>query len=301
MPEARSVLIVGGGTMGRGIAGVCAVAGFQTAVFESDLGARERLRPALEGSWQRAVAAGKLDAERARSAGARLSLVGTLDEASGASVVIEAVPESLELKERIFRELDRILPDATFLGSNTSSLSIDAIAGSTSSPERVVGVHFFNPVAAMPLVEIVHGPRTSAETLAAAEAFAGALGKKTVRVRDVPGFATSRLGVALGLEAMRMVEEGVASAEDIDRAMELGYGHRMGPLKTSDLVGLDVRLSIAEALSAALDPVRFAPPRILRELVARGHVGRKSGSGFYRWEGDEARPATARAGEKESP
>ncbi|HEY6147885.1 MAG TPA: 3-hydroxyacyl-CoA dehydrogenase family protein [Thermoanaerobaculia bacterium] len=301
MPEARSVLIVGGGTMGRGIAGVCAVAGFQTAVFEADPGARERVRPALEGSWQRAVASGKLDAARASSAGARLSLVGTLEEASGASVVIEAVPESLELKEKIFRELDRILPGATFLGSNTSSLSIDAIAGSTSSPERVVGVHFFNPVAAMPLVEIVHGPRTSAETLAAAEAFAGALGKKTVRVRDVPGFATSRLGLALGLEAMRMVEEGVATAEDIDRAMELGYGHRMGPLKTSDLVGLDVRLSIAETLSAALDPVRFAPPRILRDLVARGHVGRKSGSGFYRWEGDEARPAAAGAGDKESP
>jgi 3-hydroxybutyryl-CoA dehydrogenase len=273
--------------MGRGIAAACAVAGFETAVYEADAGARERLRPAIEASWQRAVASGKLDAERVRDAATRLSLVGSVEEAAGASLVIEAVPESLELKERIFRELDRLLPRAKFLGSNTSSLSVDAIARATSDPARVVGVHFFNPVAAMPLVEIVHGPRTSPETLAAAEAFAGALGKKTVRVRDVPGFATSRLGVALGLEAMRMVEEGVASAEDIDRAMELGYGHRMGPLKTSDLVGLDVRLSIADALAGALDPVRFAPPRILRDLVAKGRTGRKSGRGFYRWDGDK--------------
>jgi 3-hydroxybutyryl-CoA dehydrogenase len=287
MPEPRSVLVVGGGTMGRGIAGVCALAGFETAVFEADPAARERLRPALEASWQRAVAAGKLDGTIVRAAGERLSLVARLEEASGAGAAIEAVPESIELKERVFRELDRALPDAKFLGSNTSSLSIDAIAGATDSPARVVGIHFFNPVAAMPLVEIVYGPRTSAETLAAAEAFAAALGKKTVRVRDVPGFATSRLGVALGLEAMRMVEQGVASAADIDRAMELGYGHRMGPLKTSDLVGLDVRLAIADALAAALDPVRFAAPRILRDLVERGHTGKKAGRGFYRWDGDE--------------
>jgi len=285
-----SVLVVGGGTMGRGIAAACAIAGFETAVYEADTGARERLLASIEASWQRAVASGKLEADRAREAGDRLSVVGSVEEAAGASLVIEAVPESLELKERIFAELDRLCSRATFLGSNTSSLSIDAIARATSAPGRVVGVHFFNPVAAMPLVEIVHGPQTAPEALAAAEEFASALGKKTVRVRDVPGFATSRLGVALGLEAMRMVEEGVASAEDIDRAMELGYGHRMGPLKTSDLVGLDVRLSIAEALAGALDPVRFAPPRILRDLVAKGRTGKKSGRGFYRWDGDEARP-----------
>ena len=287
MAEPRSVLVVGGGTMGRGIAGVCALAGFETAVFEADPAARERLRPALEASWQRAVAAGKLDAGRAAAARGRLSVVASLEEAAGAGAAIEAVPESIELKERVFRDLDRLLPSAKFLGSNTSSLSIDAIARATASPGRVVGIHFFNPVAAMPLVEVVHGPLTSPETIAAAEAFAAALGKKTVRVRDVPGFATSRLGVALGLEAMRMVEEGVASAADIDRAMELGYGHRMGPLKTSDLVGLDVRLAIADALSKALDPVRFAAPKILRDLVERGHTGRKAGRGFYRWDGDE--------------
>jgi 3-hydroxybutyryl-CoA dehydrogenase len=283
---ADSVLIVGGGTMGRGIAGVCALAGFDTAVVETDTAARERLVASIEASWKRAVEAGKLDAAEAHSAAARLSTVSGPADARKAAFAIEAVPESLELKERIFRELDRLLPAARFLATNTSSLSIAAIARATASPGRVVGVHFFNPVAVMPLVEIVHGPETLPETVAAAEEFAAALGKRTVRVRDAPGFATSRLGVALGLEAMRMVEEEIASPADIDRAMELGYGHRMGPLKTSDLVGLDVRLAIAEALAAALDPVRFDPPRILRDLVSKGRTGKKSGRGFYVWDGD---------------
>lgn len=275
--------------MGRGIAGLCALAGFDTVIAEADPAARGRVIASIEESWTRAVAAGKLDADRVRAASARLSTVGSLPEAGGAGIAIEAVPESLELKERVFRELDRACPSARILGTNTSSLSISAIARATATPGRVVGIHFFNPVAAMPLVEIVHAPETSPETTAAAEEFARALGKKTILVRDTPGFATSRLGVALGLEAMRMVEEGVASAGDIDRAMELGYGHRMGPLKTSDLVGLDVRLSIAEALAEALDPFRFAPPEILRRLVAQGHTGRKSGQGFYTWDGNEPR------------
>ena len=284
---ADSVLIVGGGTMGRGIAGVCALAGFDTAVVETDTAARERVVASIEASWKRAVEAGKLDAAKAQSAATRLSTVSGPEDAREAVIAIEAVPESLELKERIFRELDRLLPEARILATNTSSLSIAAIARSTATPGRVVGVHFFNPVAVMPLVEIVHGPETLPETVAAAEEFAAALGKKTVRVWDAPGFATSRLGIALGLEAMRMVEEGIASPADIDRAMELGYGHRMGPLKTSDLVGLDVRLAIAEALAAALDPVRFDPPRILRDLVSQGKTGKKSGRGFYVWEGEE--------------
>ena len=279
--------------MGRGIAGLCALAGFDTAVAEADPAARGRVIALIEESWTRAVATGKLDADRVRSARARLSTVESLPEAGDAEIAIEAVPESLELKVRVFRELDRACPSARLLGTNTSSLSISAIARATATPGRVVGIHFFNPVAAMPLVEIVHAPETSPETTAAAEEFARALGKTTVLVRDTPGFATSRLGVALGLEAMRMVEEGVASAGDIDRAMELGYGHRMGPLKTSDLVGLDVRLSIAAALAAALDPVRFAPPEILRRQVAKGHTGRKSGRGFYTWDGNETREPEA--------
>jgi 3-hydroxybutyryl-CoA dehydrogenase len=189
----------------------------------------------------------------------------------------------------VFAELDRLFPDAAFLASNTSALSITEIARSTRDPGRIVGLHFFNPVAAMPLVEVVQGRATSEETLTRAVEFAEALGKQAIRVKDAPGFATSRLGVALGLEAMRMVEENVASAADIDRAMELGYGHRLGPLKTSDLVGLDVRLAIAETLAGALDDRRFAPPEILRRLVAEGKTGKKSGQGFYRWDGDSPR------------
>jgi 3-hydroxybutyryl-CoA dehydrogenase len=283
------VLVVGGGTMGRGIASVCALAGLTTTVAERDPATREGLLPAIRASWQRARDAGKIDAARVRAAEGRLFVVDVpeaTEAAAAVDVAIEAVPESLALKETVFRELDRALPAARVLGTNTSSLSIESIARATGSPERVVGIHFFNPVPAMPLVEIVYGPATAAGTIAAAEEFAAALGKKTVRVRDVPGFATSRLGVALGLEAMRMVEAGVASAADIDLAMELGYGHRMGPLKTSDLVGLDVRLSIAEALAEAIDPVRFEPPAILRRLVAEGSLGKKSGRGFYDWDGD---------------
>lgn len=291
MFEGQSVLVVGGGTMGRGIAGVCALAGFPTTVVEPDDAARERIRSAIEASWERAVRAGKIDAASVPPAIERLTVARSIEDAPPPAIAVEAVPESLPLKEQVFRAMDRACPAARLLGTNTSSLSIADIARATDQPGRVIGIHFFNPVAAMPLVEIVHGPDTAAATIEAAEAFAASLGKKTVRVRDVPGFATSRLGVALGLEAMRMVEEGVASPADIDRAMELGYGHRMGPLKTSDLVGLDVRLSIAETLAAALDPIRFAPPAILRGLVARGRTGKKSGRGFYRWEGDAALPA----------
>jgi 3-hydroxybutyryl-CoA dehydrogenase len=290
-----SVLVIGGGTMGRGIASVCALAGFPTAVAEADAEARERVVSSIRASWRRAVDAGKLDAGKASDAAGRLSVVadaGAAGETGPVDVAIEAVPESLELKRRVFAEIDRAFPNARVLGTNTSSLSIEAIAAATSAPGRVVGIHFFNPVPAMPLVEIVHGPRTAPETVAAAEEFAAALGKRTVRVRDVPGFATSRLGVALGLEAIRMVQDRVATAADIDAAMELGYGHRMGPLKTSDLVGLDVRLSIAETLAAAIDPVRFAPPDLLRRMVEDGELGKKTGRGFYDWDGDSPRPRT---------
>ena len=207
------------------------------------------------------------------------------------------MPEALDVKRRVFAELDGLCPERTVFGSNTSSLPISRIAEATGRGDRVVGVHFFNPVAAMPLVEIVRGRETSGETEERAVALARSLGKEVVRVADSPGFATSRLGVALGLEAMRMLEEGVAGAADIDRAMELGYGHRMGPLKTTDVVGLDVRLAIAEALTKELPSDRFAPPEILRVLVSEGRTGRKSGEGFFRWEGDRAVAEGARAAE----
>ncbi|HKD10837.1 MAG TPA: 3-hydroxyacyl-CoA dehydrogenase family protein, partial [Thermoanaerobaculia bacterium] len=199
--------------------------------------------------------------------------------------VLEAVPEDLEMKRSLFSALDALAPEKTVLASNTSSLSISTIAASTRRPGLVVGIHFFNPVASMPLVEIVSGAETSAATRTRAAGLVDALGKQAIRVKDSPGFATSRLGVALGLEAIRMVEEGVASPGDIDRAMELGYGHRMGPLKTSDLVGLDVRLAIAETLTREVG-ARFTPPALLRRMVAEGKSGKKTGLGFYRWSED---------------
>ncbi len=288
--DLERVLVVGGGTMGRGIASVCALAGYPTLLFESDAARRAGLRGAIEGSWERAVEKGKLSSEAAHRAKGLLGVPARLEDAAGAGLVVEAVPEEMGLKLRVFSELDRLCPSAAFLASNTSALSISEIAASTREPARVVGLHFFNPVPVMPLVEVVRGKATSEAVAQRAAAFAESLGKQAIRVADAPGFATSRLGVALGLEAMRMVEEGVASASDIDRAMELGYGHRMGPLKTSDIVGLDVRLSIAETLAAGLDQRRFAPPAILRRLVAQGRVGKKSGRGFYRWEEDTALP-----------
>jgi 3-hydroxybutyryl-CoA dehydrogenase len=289
------VFVVGGGTMGRGIAGLAALSGYATEVYEADLAARETLRSEIESSWERARAKGKLSAEAVAAARGRLAVAGNLGGAACADLVVEAVPESLPQKTAVFGELGRVCRPDAVLASNTSSLSITAIAQASPRPERVVGIHFFNPVAVMPLVEIVRGRQTSAATVEAAAAFAGSLGKTAIRVEDAPGFATSRLGVAIGLEAMRMLEEGVASVEDIDRAMELGYGHRMGPLKTSDLVGLDVRLSIAEALSRDLPGGRFSPPEILRRLVAQGKTGKKSGEGFYRWAGESAIPRDVRS------
>lgn len=295
MPE-ETVFVTGGGTMGRGIAALCALRGYRAKVYDADERVRAGLRGAIEESWSRAVSRGKLEAAAAERAAERLDVAESLEEAAGSGFAVEAIPELLELKRRVFRELDRFCPPPALLASNTSSLSIARIAEGLRSPERVVGLHFFNPVATMPLVEVVRATGTSPEAERRAVAFAEALGKQTVRVLDSPGFATSRLGVALGLEAMRMVEEGVAEPADIDRAMELGYGHRMGPLKTTDLVGLDVRLAIAETLAAELDPQRFAPPPILRLMVERGETGKKAGRGFYRWEGDTPVPAAPGGG-----
>jgi len=287
MPEGR-VLVIGAGTMGRGIAGLCALSGYETSVFDADPDAQRAVRGHVEASWGRAIDKGKLSSEAAEKARHRLRIAQRLKDAADADFAIEAVPEAIDLKRMVFSELDDLCPPRTILASNTSSLSITRIARSTGRRDRVIGIHFFNPVAAMPLVEIVRGKDTSPETERRALQLVHDLGKEAVRVFDSPGFATSRLGVALGLEAMRMIEEGVAGAADIDRAMELGYGHRMGPLKTTDLVGLDVRLAIAETLAAELPSDRFAPPEILRTLVAEGRTGRKSGEGFYRWDGDKA-------------
>jgi 3-hydroxybutyryl-CoA dehydrogenase len=198
-------------------------------------------------------------------------------------VVIEAIVEDLTEKRRLFAHLADVTGPDAILGTNTSSLSIGAIAAATGAPERVVGLHFFNPVHVMRLLEIVVHDRTAPSILERARTLSTMLGKEAIVVRDSPGFASSRLGVAIGLEAMRMLEEGVATAADIDKAMELGYGHPMGPLKVSDLVGLDVRMRIAEYLYAELKSPRFEPPQILRAKVQAGDLGKKTGKGFYEW------------------
>jgi 3-hydroxybutyryl-CoA dehydrogenase len=290
-----SVLVIGAGTMGRGIAGICALSGHETFVFDADPEAQRGVRGHVEAAWGRAIDKGRLTTENAEKARHLLKVATRLKDAAAVDFAIEAVPEAIDLKQMVFAELDDLCPPRTILASNTSSLSITRIARSTGRRDRVIGIHFFNPVAAMPLVELVAGRETSAETESRSLALVESLGKQAVRVTDSPGFATSRLGVALGLEAMRMLEEGVATAADIDRAMELGYGHRMGPLKTSDLVGLDVRLAIAETLAAELPSERFQPPKILQALVAEGKTGKKASEGFFRWDGDKATGAGERA------
>jgi 3-hydroxybutyryl-CoA dehydrogenase len=270
--------------MGRGIAQIAAMSGFYTRVRDVD---ERLLSNAMEGirrTLDKGVEKGKVSPDLRRETLERLSTTTDLAAAvSDADLVIEAVPEDLDLKRRVFGQLDEASPPDAVLATNTSSLSVALIAQSTRRPGRVVGMHFFNPVHLMPLVEVVRHPATDDDALDDAVEAARAMGKEPIVVRDVPGFASSRLGIALGLEAIRMVEDGVASVEDIDKAMELGYRHPMGPLKLTDLVGLDVRLAIAEYLATELGP-RFEPPALLREKVEAGHLGRKTGQGFYEYD-----------------
>jgi len=273
--------VVGGGTMGAGIAHVLLAAGSRVTVAEADPARANAAREAVAASLRKAEDRGKID-QPAAALLAHLSTVDILaDLPPGAELVVEAVPEDLDLKRRVLGEVAAACAEAV-LASNTSSLSITALAAGLPG-ERVVGMHFFNPVPVQQLVEIVTHEGLPAATLATVRGYAEALGKTVIEVRDSPGFATSRLGVAVGLEAIRMLEEGVASAEDIDTGMRLGYGWPMGPLRLTDLVGLDVRLSIAEHLSRELGD-RFTPPELLRNKVARGELGRKTGQGFFTWQ-----------------
>ncbi|MEU4565924.1 3-hydroxyacyl-CoA dehydrogenase family protein [Micromonospora sp. NPDC023956] len=275
-------VVVGAGTMGLGIAYVAAGAGHAVELVEVDPDRAAEAPVRLASLWERAVQRGKLGADEAAANQERLVVRTSLAEvAAGPGVLVEAVPERLELKRAVLAEAAALRP--ALLGSNTSSISIGELAAGLDRPERFVGLHFFNPVWAMALLEVVVGPATSAETTDAAVALARRLGKDPVVVRDLPGFATSRLGVALGLEAIRMVADGVASPADIDKAMVLGYRHPVGPLELTDIVGLDVRLDIARTLRAAYGD-RFAPPPLLEEMVAQGRLGKKSGQGFYRWQ-----------------
>jgi 3-hydroxybutyryl-CoA dehydrogenase len=275
--------VVGAGTMGLGIAYVLAAAGDDVMIVEPDAGRAAAAVASLTGAAESAVSRGKLEDTAAKELIGRLSVVGVIAElpATGADLVIEAVPERVDLKKAILRDLEDHCAPA-ILATNTSGLSIDELAGVLAHPERFLGLHFFNPVWVMALVEIVNGDRTDPAVLDAARALAVRIGKEPIVVRNAPGFATSRLGVAIGLEAMRMFEDGVASAADIDKAMELGYRHPMGPLRLTDLVGLDVRLDISRHLASSLGP-RFAPPQILIDKVAAGELGKKSGKGFYDW------------------
>jgi 3-hydroxybutyryl-CoA dehydrogenase len=279
----KSIAILGAGTMGHGIAQVAAAANYPVILFEVNKDALARGVAAIERNLAKGIQLAKLTEEDRDNIRQRIRGTVQLEEVGRADLVIEAVPEKLELKQDLLRAVESHTGNSAIFASNTSSLSISDIASVSTRPDRVVGMHFFNPVHLMRLVEIVVGRQSSEEAVATVTAVARRMRKEPITVRDVPGFASSRLGVTLGLEAMRMVEQGVASAKDIDTAMELGYNHPMGPLRLTDVVGLDVRLHIAEYLHQALASENFRPPEILRRMVSEGKLGKKSGEGFYKW------------------
>jgi 3-hydroxybutyryl-CoA dehydrogenase len=283
--DIRSAAVLGAGTMGHGIAQVLAMSGIEARLFDIDAAAVERGLASVRANLDKGVAKGKVDAKVRDAAIQRLSGTTSLAEAiQSVQCVVEAVPEKLELKQKIFVDLGERLGAGVLLATNTSSLPITRIANLTKHPARVVGMHFFNPVHIMELVEVVVAEKSSDDAVQCALELSVRLGKDPIRVKDSPGFASSRLGIAIGLEAIRMVEAGVASPKDIDKAMVLGYRFPMGPLELTDHVGLDVRLSIAEYLHKELGD-RFAPPNLLREKVKNGELGKKSGRGFYEWKG----------------
>ncbi len=284
MSEISRISVLGAGTMGHAVAQVCAAAGYGVMLYDVDQDALVRGVDRIRGNLDKGVELGKVTKEEHHGAlGRILTSTDLANAASLADLVIEAAPESEELKKEIFAVVDAAAPSHAILASNTSSLSIERIARSVSDPGRFIGLHFFNPAHLMKLVEVVWGPGTSEATREAAVDFVRRIGKEPVVVKDAPGFASSRLGIVLGMEAIRMVEEGVAAPEDIDKAMELGYRHPMGPLRLTDLVGLDIRLGVAEYLHETLGSEAFRPPELLRRMVAEGKLGKKSGQGFYDW------------------
>ncbi|MFB9813755.1 3-hydroxyacyl-CoA dehydrogenase family protein [Haloarcula sebkhae] len=278
------VAILGAGTMGHGIAQVSAMAGHDVSLRDIEADMVDDGLAAIESNLEEGIAREKVTESTAEATLDRLTGTTSLEEAvTGADLVVEAVPEDMEIKHETLTEVESHVDPATLIASNTSSLSLTEIASVLDSPERAIGLHFFNPVHIMALVEIVVAEQTSAETVARAREFVNGIDKTPVEVADAPGFASSRLGVSLGVEAMRMVQEGVATPQDIDTAMELGYNHPMGPIELGDVVGLDVRLDILEYLRDELGE-RFRPPQILKRKVRAGKLGKKSGEGFYVWE-----------------
>ena len=279
--DPRSVAVVGGGTMGVGIAYVYAVAGCAVRLVEPNQVRQTTLREILGRAAAEGLARGKLTDAQVRSVHSEIAIVPSTDELEpGMDLIVETVPENLTLKESVLSQVSGLGP--RILATNTSSISIDKLSYSAADASRFLGMHFFNPVWSLPFVELVRGPRTSDEALGLARRFAEFTGKTTIVSQDVPGFATSRLDVLSAMEAIRMLEDGVASAEDIDKAMVVAFRHPVGPLRLCDIVGLDVRLDIGLYLSTALGE-RFAPPQLLKDKVARGELGVKSGRGFFDW------------------
>jgi 3-hydroxybutyryl-CoA dehydrogenase len=282
----KRVAVVGGGTMGVGISYVFAVAGFPVTLVEPDDLRANEAQHTLRAAAEAGVKRGKLtEAEGSHALENVRRLSGSLDLPEGLDLVVETVPERLALKHEVLRDIASRRPN--LIATNTSALSIDALAGNVNDPSRFLGMHFFNPVWSLPMVEIVRGSATNGKAIEEARDFAEAVGKTTIVVSDTPGFATSRLDLIASMEAIRMLEQGVASAEDIDKAMVVAYRHPIGPLRLSDIVGLDVRLDIARHLSRTLGP-RYDPPRLLEEKVASGHLGRKTGRGFFEWPSAQA-------------
>jgi 3-hydroxybutyryl-CoA dehydrogenase len=279
----EKVAVIGAGTMGHGIAQVAAAAGCDVVLLDTSADVVERGIARIRENLEDGIKRGKVSESERDEILARIYSDSDTAAVADRDLVIEAVPERMDLKIALLTNVEAVASEWCILASNTSSLSIAEMQRAAARPERVLGLHFFNPVHINKLVEIVRGPATNETSLTAALEFVRRIGKDPVVVKDSPGFATSRLGVLLGLEAMRMLEEGVASAEDIDKALELGYRHPMGPLKLTDLVGLDVRLDIARYLHEKLGAEHFRPPRVLEEMVAQGKLGKKSGEGFYKW------------------
>lgn len=281
-PSPERVAVIGGGTMGIGIAYVSATSGLETWTVEVSSARRVDLAQEFGRALDVGRERGRLTVEQVDSAAERMTIVADVsDLPAGLDVIVESVPERVGLKREVLAAA--LTRDPTVLATNTSSLSVDELAGPLDDPARVLGLHFFNPVWSIGLIEVVRGAATGSGVLELALAYVAAVGKQSAVVTDTPGFATSRLDLVAALEAMRMVEQGVGSAEDIDRAVQLAYRHPVGPLRLSDIVGLDVRLDIARQLERSLGD-RFSPPQLLVDLVARGHLGRKSRQGFYSWE-----------------
>ncbi|WP_045863007.1 3-hydroxyacyl-CoA dehydrogenase family protein [Streptomyces sp. WMMB 714] len=279
---AKKLAVIGAGLMGSGIAQVSAQAGWDVVLRDVTGEALTRGTDGIKRSYEKFVSKGKLGAEQAEAALERITTTTDLDAAADADVVVEAVFEKIEVKREIFGRLDAMVKDETILASNTSAIPITKIAAATTRPERVVGTHFFSPVPMMALCELVRGHRTSDETLAGARQFAESVGKTCIVVnRDVAGFVTTRLISALVVEAAKLHESGVATAEDIDTACKLGFGHAMGPLATADLTGVDILLHASENIYTESQDPKFAPPESMRRMVDAGDIGRKSGRGFY--------------------